>query len=297
MRQGLRSRRQSGVVGSHVRFEHRACWASVGSPLRGKCDRPDATTSSSQRGDQGATWEFLDQMDLGDVFLQRILVLKQCPRFLRGRLRFCFFRVFCENAIVRSWQGILWRRVGLGSFSVWCPSCSCTDLDIQEAWVEDELCHRADEFVKGKWADLLNDAQDHAVRQPRRSPHGHDDKARRGAAGQSRVQRGQVSRGRHELTMAPWAPRNNVTLEGFRRQRPQDQQSAITKVVLGFFSRTSCAVSAPSVCGLPQIRTFGQRLRTKKVHVRVFACLFGRPRNSRSALFSRRGFRNGSATT
>ena len=49
----------------------------------------------------------------------------------------------------------------------------------------DELCHRADEFVRGRWADLLNDAQDHAVRQPRSSPHGHDDKARRGAAAQS----------------------------------------------------------------------------------------------------------------
>ena len=34
----------------------------------------------------------------------------------------------------------------------------------------DELFHRADEFVKGRWADLLNDAQDHAVRQPKRSP-------------------------------------------------------------------------------------------------------------------------------
>ena len=29
----------------------------------------------------GATWEFLDQVDLGDIFLQRIPVLKQCPRF------------------------------------------------------------------------------------------------------------------------------------------------------------------------------------------------------------------------
>ena len=28
----LRSRRQSGVVGSHVCFDHRASWASVGSP-------------------------------------------------------------------------------------------------------------------------------------------------------------------------------------------------------------------------------------------------------------------------
>ena len=119
----------------------------------------------------------------------------------------------------------------------------------------DELCHRADEFVRGRWADLLHDAQDHAIRPPR-SAHGHDDKARRGAAAQSRVQRVQVSRGRHELTGAPLAPRNNVTLEDLRRQRPQEQRSAIPQEVTDFspgnplqFNRkifADCLRSAPS---------------------------------------------------
>ena len=203
----------------------------------------------------GATWEFLDQVDLGDIFLQRIPVLKQCPRFLRGRLRFCFFVALRERhraQLARDpvAESRAWKLFGLVPIMLLHRPRHTGSVG------RDELCHRADEFVRGRWADLLNDAQDHAVRQPRRSPHGHDDKARRGAAAQSRVQRGQVSRGRHELTGAPLAPRNNVTLEELRRQRPQEQQSAIPQEVLEFspgsplqFQRhvfVDCLKSAPS---------------------------------------------------
>ena len=180
----------------------------------------------------GATWEFLDQVDLGDVCLQRIPVLKQCPR---------------RDPVAESRA---WKLFGLAPIMLLHRPRHTGSVG------RDELCHRADEFVRGRWADLLNDAQDHAVRQPRKSQQGHDDKARRGAAAQSRVQRGQVSRGRHELTGAPLAPRNNVTLEELRRQRPQEQQSAIPQEVLEFspgnplqFQRhvfVDCLKSAPS---------------------------------------------------
>ena len=53
---------------------------------------------------------------------------------------------------------------------------------------------------------------------------------------------------------------------------------------LGVFSRKSSVVSASCVCGLSQISTFGQRSRTRRMHVRVPACLFGRPRKSGSAV-------------
>ena len=59
-----------------------------------------------------------------------------------------------------------------------------------------------------------------------------------------------MSRGRHELTGAPLAPRNNVTLEELRWQRPQEQQSAIPQEIPEVFSRKSSAGSAPCVCGL-----------------------------------------------
>ena len=83
-----------------------------------------------------------------------------------------FFRDFARTPPCAVGKGILWRRVGhlnldrprhTGSVGL------------------DELCRRADEFVRGRWADLLNHARDRAVRNPG-DPHGHDDKARRGAA-------------------------------------------------------------------------------------------------------------------
>ena len=46
-----------------------------------------------------------------------------------------------------------------------------------------------------------------------RLPRVGDEKVRRGLAAQSRVQRGQVSRARHELTGTPLAPKTEATLQ------------------------------------------------------------------------------------
>ena len=37
------------------------------------------------------TWEQLDEVNVSEMFVMRVLMLKSCPRFLRGRLRFSFF--------------------------------------------------------------------------------------------------------------------------------------------------------------------------------------------------------------
>ena len=105
---------------------------------------------------------------------------------------------------------------------------------------------------------------------------------------------GQVSRGRHELARAPPPPRNNVTLKSCVGRNAK-QRSAIPQDVVEFspgnplqFQRNvfvDCLKSAPSGSA------------TRRVHVRALACLFARPRNSGSAVFSCRGFRKGSTTT
>ena len=61
-----------------------------------------------------------------------------------------------------------------------------------------------------------------------------DDHSRSGAAAQSRVERGQVSRARHELTGAPLAPKNATTLEALQRKRLVEQASPIPQAVLDF---------------------------------------------------------------
>ena len=43
------------------------------------------------------TWEQMDDVDLHEVFLLRIPILKSCPYFLRGRLRECFATILRER--------------------------------------------------------------------------------------------------------------------------------------------------------------------------------------------------------
>ena len=84
-----------------------------------------------------------------------------------------------------------------------------------------------------------------------------DDHSRRGAAAQSRVERGQVSRARHELTGAPLAPKNATTLEELQSKRPVEQASPIP-AVLDFVPESTllfdkqifvkCLQTAPSGC-------------------------------------------------
>ena len=61
-----------------------------------------------------------------------------------------------------------------------------------------------------------------------------DENSRRGAAAQSRVERGQVSRARHELIGAPLAPHTSETLDELRARRPQESSSPISREVMDF---------------------------------------------------------------
>ena len=57
---------------------------------------------------------------------------------------------------------------------------------------------------------------------------------RRGQAAQNRVERGQVSRARHELVGVPLAPKNAETLAQLRRQRQQEQLRELPRTVTEF---------------------------------------------------------------
>ena len=82
----------------------------------------------------------------------------------------------------------------------------------------EELAHRAEEFSRGRWTDLISQAQYHRVFAPRVHPQtDEDDMELRGHAAMAKIQAGQVSRARHVLTGAPLAPR---TEETFRQEAP-----------------------------------------------------------------------------
>ena len=61
-----------------------------------------------------------------------------------------------------------------------------------------------------------------------------DENSRRGAAAQSRVERGQISRARHELIGAPLAPQTSATLDELRARRSQESSSPISREVMDF---------------------------------------------------------------
>ena len=97
-----------------------------------------------------------------------------------------------------------------------------------------ELSFRAEEFARGHWRALIEAALQDSPAQSRARPERSDteERERRGKAAQARVQRGQVSRARQELTGAALAPKNEATLQELPARRPQEQVQPIHQEVL-----------------------------------------------------------------
>ena len=99
-----------------------------------------------------------------------------------------------------------------------------------------ELAQRADLFAGGRRLERKRFADWPTIFGLKRKAGAMSSKNSRGEAraGQSRVERGQVSRARQELTGAALAPKNSETLRELQRRRPQDQMSEIPRDVLEF---------------------------------------------------------------
>ena len=193
------------------------------------------------------SWEQLDPVNLDDVFLHSVPMMKSCPRFVRGRLRFCFGLALRErhrakSAGDRDAEIRAWKLFGLISLLLLHRTKHSGKIG------RDELAKRADDVSSGEWISLLTVAlqaqHPHSVqpREPR------NEQERRGAAAMNRAKRGQVSRARHELTGASLAPKNDETraeLQG----RPQVRQSPIPQNVIEklFFVSVRCSVSSDGV--------------------------------------------------
>ena len=97
----------------------------------------------------------------------------------------------------------------------------------------DELAQRADEFASGHFLYLLEMASRHATESRKWGT----TMERRGRAAQRRVESGQVSRARHELTGAALAPKTQATFDELQRKRPQEQVRQIPPEVMGYVNR------------------------------------------------------------
>ena len=113
--------------------------------------------------------------------------------------------------------------------------CCSTGPEDVVLLARDELALRADRFARGLWFELLEDAQSHVPVRPRSNPQDQtQENVRRGRAAQSRVERGQVSRARQELTGAALAPQMADTLRELQEKRPVAQVREIPPAVLEY---------------------------------------------------------------
>ena len=79
----------------------------------------------------------------------------------------------------------------------------------------DELARRVTEFQQGHWVQLMRETNEFQFQsRPASTRTPEEETSRRALAAQSRVQRGQVSRARQELTGAALAPRKRSNIGG-----------------------------------------------------------------------------------
>ena len=100
------------------------------------------------------SWGQLDQVDFDEMFLMRVPMLKNCPHFLWGRLRFCFFtalrvRLRAKMANDTVEEARSWKLFGL------VPMMLLHRPKHTGSVGRDELAQRADDFARGKWTDLI----------------------------------------------------------------------------------------------------------------------------------------------
>ena len=162
-------------------------------------------------------------------------MLKTCPHFLTGRLQESFnlalrerFRARLEGNLeteTRAWKlfglipvMLLHRPSGTGSVG------------------RRALTQRVGDFARGLWTDLIQRACNTVPRPRSATPvrSAVEEQERRRRADQSRVQRGQMSRARQELTGAKLAPRDESTLEELRHRRPQERLQEISAEIIDF---------------------------------------------------------------
>ena len=171
---------------------------------------PGAATNPTERRRQAdptvvgiaipRAWESLDTIDCQELFLKNIPMLKSCPRFLRGRLRECFSFALRERlrgkivgddqAELRGWKlfaliplMLLHKTRGIGSVG------------------RDELAHRIEDFTRGRWTQLIDQAQQQSNQDLREQPHTteEEDRKQRGLAAMAKIQMGQVASGASPL--------------------------------------------------------------------------------------------------
>ena len=192
---------------------------------------PGRGQGRSQRDPTIPNLDFFDDVDLEELFAERVPMLKSCPYFFRGRL-WNSFRVALEERHRAEGEGDELAEERAWKLFALVPQ----NVDAQSPW--DWECGprrtRGELFVRGRWQELLASARNSVPTGTQKSQSARSEEERRGMAAQERVQKGQVSRTRQELVGSPLAPKNEETLREPRERRPQVATREISREVLDF---------------------------------------------------------------
>ena len=127
-----------------------------------------------------------------------------------------------------------WAKFERGNCLRWCPPCCFTDREGLVLLAGVNCLSERRSLPRGHWRALIEAALRDSPAQSRARPERSDteERERRGKVAQARVQRGQVSRARQELTGAALAPKNEATVQELRTRRPQEEVQPIPQEVL-----------------------------------------------------------------
>ena len=134
-------------------------------------------------------------------------MLKTCPFFFRGRLCQCFSVELRERHRARQAEDTFaeeraWKLFGLVPMMM-LHRPRGAGLLAEMSWRNGQTI-----FARGKWTEMLQDASQTIVKPRLETSSEMEEAVRRGHAALNRVQRGQVSPARQELTGAALAPKN-----------------------------------------------------------------------------------------
>ena len=157
--------------------------------------------------------------------------VEELPPFLRGRFRHSLsvtLQERCRAKLVGDSLGEerAWKAFGLVPMML---------LHKPGNVGKEELMERANQFARGNWLCLL--AGQTPTQFLDKDLGQEEEQRRRGQAACNRVQRGQVSRARQELTGATLAPKNSDTLAELQGRRPREQVREIPPEVLASHPR------------------------------------------------------------
>ena len=168
--------------------------------------------------------DFFDDLDLEELFAERVPMLKSCPHFFRGRLRNSF-RVALEERHRAEGEGD-----ELAEERAWNSSHLSMGLSVGR----DELAARGELFVRGRWRELLASTRNSIPTGTQKTSLPGARRNEEAWQPRSACRRARSHEPGRNWSVRHWLPKKEETLRELRERRPQVASREILREVLDF---------------------------------------------------------------